>query len=165
MFDFASLLLPLIVVAILFMWFRRNVIGPQTPNTYDGTVIVVEINHQFRLGKHLNRVYGFSKQQNTGRLVANVFLGNVISQNGNHAKIALQGKWDVVDENTIRGEVGLANRFEWIFKIGEEFPVSQNDRTFSGGSGHYQSMRATTPYCKVVELIIPGASPIDSINQ
>ncbi|MCL2565506.1 MAG: hypothetical protein FWE24_06835 [Defluviitaleaceae bacterium] len=155
MFDltgFLTPLAPLVIIAFLFLYVKKNVIGEQKPLKHEGVIMVIESDGRFMSGLTSRRVWTYALSRvGAPTLSANVYIGNVLSQQGRQAKIALNGEWKRLDENTITGELfvsthGAGARKEWVLKVGEELPLSQVHRAV---------MNSGTRYIKIVHLYIP----------
>jgi len=153
MSDFISLfssLIPIVIIVLLFLWVKKNVIGKQESYKHEGAIMIIEVGSRLSTSRLTNQFYGYSQSRSSSRLVANVMMGRVISQHGSQAKIALNGKWERVDANTIRGNslrVFGNHRITRDFTVGHEFPFSPVLKAIMG---------TDTNYARVVQLYIPG---------
>jgi|GEM_PF-3378477 len=125
-----GVILYLLIVVGLFIMFRnsRKRVSHKIATTYQGAIVIVDAGRRVIDNRYqINRViFGYDKS--TLRPVA---VGNVVARQGTQLRIALSGDWERVSENAIKGMVSFVQdhsgawtgKTEWVFTIGEEFPV------------------------------------------
>lgn len=144
------------------------------PGMHEGAIVIVEVGFNLAKYNRNGEVYGFSEGLRSSNLWGNTLLGNVIAQQGSQARIALIGNWERVDENTIKGELIAGNLIskDWVFKIGESFPVGRRGtrkaytKTDEGRiRGYSELLSDSTRYAKVIDLYVPEDSPVGSDSK
>jgi len=161
--DFLGLfssLIPIAIIVLLFLWVIKNVIGKQSNQQYDGATMILEVNRRIPnqgplFGMRKRMIFGFSPHFSSKRMLANVSIGYMLSQHGSQITIALQGNWNRIDQNAIRGNLyahlsSEGTRIVRDFNVGQELPISWA-RDFPLGDN--------PNYAKIIQVYVPGDVP------